>query len=513
MFVIPCFGLLYLIIQYLIYFLTNFHTETKFPLKQDTAKGMVDSIKVAVRLRAPSKREEDLSPIVQVVSGNTVLAKSVDQRGFSRNFHFDHCFSSSNDPEEDQEKLYDSLGREYLLHALDGYNTCIFAYGQTGSGKSHTMNGQPSAPGLIPRLCKDLFEVRDLLAPTKDGITVELNVKCSYLEIYNEQVRDLLAGQDANNSISNCRVRERLDRTTFVEGLQEFTVHTVDEILDLLEQGNEIRVTEATHVNDRSSRSHAIFTIALDQKEISPLGQVLERKSHIKLIDLAGSERASASGSKGERFKEGSKINKSLSSLGRVISMLAKKNKPKLIPYRDSALTWVLKESLGGNSKTCMIACISPCDYEETTSTLRYATIAKSVKTAAHVNSYETSEQKEQMELMKRQLNDLQETLSELKDQKAIQDQMEKIKLTNDFLEQRIKREREQTVEYYDQLVQASTERDQLTQVLLSIAGSIQNSDLSDLAPVIERLQTDSRILGSKIDSDLSFCNKISGLT
>ncbi|CEP65061.1 kinesin family protein LALA0_S20e00188g [Lachancea lanzarotensis] len=457
---------------------------------------MSDSIKVAVRLRKPSNLESDSFLVAHVQSDTSIDIQS-NKKDEHKRFVFDHCATYSDDVETDQEQFYSLLAREYLLHALDGYNTCIFAYGQTGSGKSHTMSGTTLNPGIVPRMCQELFEVRNLYELSDDQVHPQFSIKCSYFEIYNESVRDLLGG-------CRCKVRERADKTTFVEGLKEFDVFEVDQILAYLNQGNSRRVVGATHVNEQSSRSHAIFTIQIEQRETTPLGHILERKSSIKLIDLAGSERANASKTTGEHLKEGSNINRSLSTLGRVISMLAKSKRPILIPYRDAALTWVLKESLGGNSKTCMIACVSPCDYEETMSTIRYATLARSVRTSARLNSHELSDGREQVQVLRSQLEELQKALSQVENHRAIGDKMEKINLTNQFLELRIEREQSLAAKYYDQWIEAADSRDKLMQLMGGIVTSVQGAQVAGTREKMQLLKGRFIEFGSKIEANCS---------
>ncbi|SCV01075.1 LAME_0G13894g1_1 [Lachancea meyersii CBS 8951] len=462
---------------------------------------MSDSIKVAVRLRKPSDTESENFVVARVQLDNYIDIQS-NRKDESKRFKFDYCATYLDDANQDQEQVYNCLAREYLLHALDGYNTCIFAYGQTGSGKSHTMSGCSESPGIVPRMCRELFEVRDLYELSDEQVSPQFSIKCSYFEIYNETVRDLLGE-------CKCKIRERADKTTFVEGLKEFEVFEVSDMLGFFKQGNERRVVGATHVNGQSSRSHAIFTIQIEQRETTPLGHILERKSSIKLIDLAGSERATASKTSGDHLKEGANINKSLSTLGRVISMLAKTKKPLLIPYRDAALTWVLKENLGGNSKTCMIACVSPCDYEETMSTIRYATLARSVKTSAKLNSNELFDGKEQVQVLRSQLEELRKALSQVENQRAIDDKIEKIHLTNQFLEARIEREQKLTTGYYDQWVQAAQSRDRLMQLLAGIVSSVQDTQVSGLREKVKRLKLRSTELGEKIQANYSATRSI----
>nr|CDP25319.1 Putative protein of unknown function [Podospora anserina S mat+] len=273
------------------------------------------------------------------------------------------------------------------------YHTCIFAYGQTGSGKSYTMMGTPSQPGLIPRTCEDLFE--RIHEAQREMPNISYKVKVSYFEVYNEHVRDLLVAPKVDAAATGpyyLKIRESPTEGPYVKDLTEVGVGSLDEILRLMRAGDGNRTVASTRMNDTSSRSHAVFTIMLKQVYHDfETDQTTERSSRIRLVDLAGSERAKSTEATGVRLREGSNINKSLTTLGRVIAALAdpKKNNrggTSVVPYRDSILTWLLKDSLGGNSKTAMIACVSPGDYEETLSTLRYADQAKRIRTRAVVN-------------------------------------------------------------------------------------------------------------------------------
>lgn len=309
-----------------------------------------------------------------------------------KSFIFDNSFWSHDENDEHyagQEDVYNCLGEEFLDHNFEGYHTCIFAYGQTGSGKSYTMMGTPEQPGLIPRTCEDLFErIEDSQSPD-----VSYNVRVSYFEVYNEHVRDLLVPR--TDPPYYLRIRESPSEGPYVKDLTEVTVKNYHDLMKHMRKGDVSRTTASTKMNDTSSRSHAVFTITLKQihHDIAT-DETTERTARIRLVDLAGSERAKSTESTGQRLREGSNINKSLTTLGRVIAALAdpkqgrvgnKKGKD-IVPYRDSILTWLLKDSLGGNSKTAMIACISPTDYEETLSTLRYADQAKHIRTRARVN-------------------------------------------------------------------------------------------------------------------------------
>jgi hypothetical protein len=253
------------------------------------------------------------------------------------------------------------------------------------------MVGPPNDFGIIPRVCKEMFSRIE-----KDSETM-FRVEASMMEIYNEVVRDLFNPTNPSNSKGGLKVRENPISGPYVEGLENCVVHNYDEIHDLMEEGNKMRTIAKTNMNDTSSRAHTIFQLIFTQQRaiVGEMGEttVSERVSRISLIDLAGSERVSKTGATGARLKEGSAINVSLTTLGNVINKLAEMseavNKKKVfVPYRDSTLTWLLKDSLGGNSKTIMIAAISPSDfnYEETLSTLRYANRAKNIQNRARIN-------------------------------------------------------------------------------------------------------------------------------
>lgn len=310
--------------------------------------------------------------------------------GGPKSFAFDRSYWSfdKNAPNfASQDNLFLDLGVPLLDNAFQGYNNCIFAYGQTGSGKSYSMMGYGKEYGVIPRICQDMFErIRTIQQDKNLGCTVEV----SYLEIYNERVRDLLNPSNKGN----LKVREHPSTGPYVEDLAKLVVRSFEEIENLMDEGNKARTVAATNMNETSSRSHAVFTLTLTQKRHdAETSMDTEKVSRISLVDLAGSERANSTGATGARLKEGAEINRSLSTLGRVIAALAdvaagKKKNASMVPYRDSILTWLLKDSLGGNSMTAMIAAISPADinFEETLSTLRYADSAKRIKNHAVVN-------------------------------------------------------------------------------------------------------------------------------
>uniref|UniRef100_A0A8C4HUG8 Kinesin-like protein n=1 Tax=Dicentrarchus labrax TaxID=13489 RepID=A0A8C4HUG8_DICLA len=352
------------------------------------------SVKVAVRVRPFNSREtgRNAKCVIQMQGNTTCISNPKQPKDGAKNFTFDYSYwshTTADDPSfACQRQVYKDIGEEMLLHAFEGYNVCIFAYGQTGAGKSYTMMGkqEPGQEGIIPQLCEDLFQ------RTGENTDPDLtySVEVSYMEIYCERVRDLLNPK----SQGTLRVREHPILGPYVEDLSKLAVTGFCDIRDLMDAGNKARTVAATNMNETSSRSHAVFTIVFTQKRRDQMTSLdTEKVSKISLVDLAGSERADSSGAKGMRLKEGANINKSLTTLGKVISALAemqsnKKRKSDFIPYRDSVLTWLLKENLGGNSRTAMIAALSPADinYEETLSTLRYADRAKQIRCNAVIN-------------------------------------------------------------------------------------------------------------------------------
>ncbi|PWA00493.1 hypothetical protein BB558_003456 [Smittium angustum] len=295
-----------------------------------------------------------------------------------------------------QKHVYETVAKPLLQHAFDGYNICVFAYGQTSSGKTYTMIGkEPTLPneddselGIIPRLCKDVFQYIENSKQLGNNCTTNnTRVEVSYLEIYNEKVFDLL---DPEKKRKTLRIREHPSLGPYVEDLTKAAVSSFNEIHAVLQAGNTQRVTASTRFNNESSRSHAVFTMKLVHNKYDENKNIqVEIESKISLVDLAGSERTSQIGNDTKRFKEGVSINKSLTTLGKVTSALASKelsNKQVFVPYRESSLTWLLKECLGGNSKTVLIATVSPYEYLESSSTLLYAERAKKIVNRAHIN-------------------------------------------------------------------------------------------------------------------------------
>lgn len=362
------------------------------------------NIKVVVRVRPFNGRELDRRAkcVVQMKDAQTILVPPPDAEERLRGskggkssdsqkiFAFDKSYWSFDrqDPHfAGQDNLFNDLGAPLLDNAFQGYNNCIFAYGQTGSGKSYSMMGYGEEAGVIPRICEDMFK---RITQMQKDINLAYTVEVSYLEIYNERVRDLLNP----TTKGNLKVREHPSTGPYVEDLAKLVVRSFQEIQHLMDEGNKARTVAATSMNETSSRSHAVFTLTVTQKRHDvETCMDTEKVAKISLVDLAGSERATSTGATGARLKEGAEINRSLSTLGRVIAALAdlstgKKKNFSMVPYRDSVLTWLLKDSLGGNSMTAMIAAISPADinFEETLSTLRYADSAKRIKNHAVVN-------------------------------------------------------------------------------------------------------------------------------
>ncbi|KAL1430845.1 hypothetical protein MTO96_014705 [Rhipicephalus appendiculatus] len=357
------------------------------------------SVKVAVRARPFNQREIDMksSEIIRMDGNKTCIENlkvspqgGTEELGRERikEFTFDYSYWSVHPSDAHfvtQEQVFNDLGQEVVDNAFEGYNACIFAYGQTGSGKTFTMMGSSDNEGLIPRICQAMYTRMKL--GQNSGTTFRTEV--SYLEIYNEKVKDLLKRESTQH---NLRVREHPKLGPYVQDLSRHLVMDYSDVEELMARGNSHRTTASTAMNDVSSRSHAIFTLNFTQaKFIRDLPS--ETVSKVNLVDLAGSERADSTKATGQRLKEGGHINKSLVTLGTVISALAElstsnSRKRVFIPYRDSVLTWLLRDSLGGNSKTIMIATISPaeCNYGETLSTLRYANRAKNIINKPTIN-------------------------------------------------------------------------------------------------------------------------------
>nr|XP_031294177.1 kinesin-like protein KIF14 [Camelus dromedarius]XP_031294178.1 kinesin-like protein KIF14 [Camelus dromedarius] len=356
------------------------------PLKVENSQ-----VTVAVRVRPFSSRETtERSPQVVFLNGDEV---AVEHPGLRQvySFVYDLAFWSVDKRHPgfaSQTAVYAALAAPLLQQAFQGYNTCLFAYGQTGSGKSYTMMGFSEEPGIIPRFCEDLFAQ----VAKKQTQEVSYHLEMSFFEVYNEKIHDLLICENGQRK-QTLRVREHPTSGPYVEGLSTNVVSSYSDVQVWLELGNKKKATAATGMNDKSSRSHSVLTLVMTQTKTEFVeGEELDHRvrSRVNLVDLAGSERCPMTQTSGERLKEGVSINKSLLTLGKVISALSERahGKRVFIPYRESVLTWLLKESLSGNSKTAMVATVSPAasSVEETLGALRYATQARAIVNVARVN-------------------------------------------------------------------------------------------------------------------------------
>ncbi|XP_028663609.2 kinesin-like protein KIF17 [Erpetoichthys calabaricus] len=339
-----------------------------------------ESVKVIVRCRPLNEREKSLNCKIVVSMDSARCQCFIQKPGASGEPPKQFTFDGTYFVEDQTEQMYNEVAYPLVEGVTQGYNGTIFAYGQTGSGKSFTMQGIPSPSsqrGVIPRAFEHIFESIQCAENTK------FLVRASYLEIYNEEIRDLL-GQDTKQKLE---LKEHPEQGVYVRGLSLHTVHSVRECEVIMEQGWKNRSVGYTLMNKDSSRSHSIFTVHLEICSTDPSGKDHLRAGKLNLVDLAGSERQSKTGATGERLREATKINLSLSALGNVISALVDGHS-RHVPYRDSKLTRLLQDSLGGNTRTLMVGCLSPADnnYEESLSTLRYANRAKSIQNKPRVN-------------------------------------------------------------------------------------------------------------------------------
>ncbi|XP_010008683.1 PREDICTED: kinesin-like protein KIF27, partial [Nestor notabilis] len=361
-------------------------------------------VKVAVRIRPLLSKE--------VLHNHQVCVRLVPNTqqiiiGKDRVFTFDFVFGKNST----QEEVYTVCIKPLLVSLTEGYNATVFAYGQTGSGKTYTIGGGHIASvaedekGIIPRAIQELFQ------HISENRNIDFHVKVSYIEVYKEELRDLL---DLETSVKELHIREDEKGNTVIVGAKEFQVECADEVMTLLESGNAARHTGTTQMNEHSSRSHAIFTISICQKRSVESqkntdaaqnsswksAEMIASKFHF--VDLAGSERVTKTGNTGERFKESIQINSGLLALGNVISALGDpKRKSVHVPYRDAKITRILKDSLGGNARTVMITCISPSssDFDESLNSLKYANRAKNIRNKPVVNYNPDQDRIDEMEL------------------------------------------------------------------------------------------------------------------
>ena len=352
------------------------------------------NVLVAVRVRPVLKHDVVRKSCVRVLDSKVIVildpAHTSDKqdilranRSREKQYAFDYAF----EPGSSQEATYHHTTK-FLIHGvLDGFSATVFAYGQTGSGKTHTMIGTQENPGIMVRVMSDLFK-HSVSQASKLGLGVYFKVTASFLEVYNENIRDLLAAPGSSMD-DYLDLREDPIKGPVVAGITEVEVHTSGEIMQLLHQGNAKRSQAATAANEVSSRSHAVLQVTVESRDRAPGVVDSIKVGKLSLIDLAGSERAANTQNRGARLTEGANINRSLLALGNCINALGEKgNKGNFVPYRDSKLTRLLKDSLGGNCRTVMIANISPAEssFEETLNTLKYANRAKNIKTQVKRN-------------------------------------------------------------------------------------------------------------------------------
>ncbi|WCJ27531.1 phragmoplast-associated kinesin-related protein putative [Euphorbia peplus] len=379
----------------------------KRKLAMETLPDASDSgVKVVVRMRPVSKEEDGGEMILQKTSGDSL---SINGQAFT--------FDSVADTQATQVDIFGMVGVPLVENCLAGFNSSVFAYGQTGSGKTYTMWGPANAlleenltsdkQGLTPRVFQRLFDRINEEQIKHADKQLKYQCRCSFLEIYNEQITDLL-----DPSQRNLQIREDVKSGVYVENLREDYVFTMKDVTQLLIKGLSNRRIGATSINADSSRSHSVFTCVVECRRKSTADGISSLKtSRINLVDLAGSERQKLTGAAGERLKEAGNINRSLSQLGNLINILAEvsqSGKQRHIPYRDSKLTFLLQESLGGNAKLAMVCAVSPAQSckNETFSTLRFAQRAKAIKNKAVVN-----------EEMEDDVNHLREVIRQLRDE------------------------------------------------------------------------------------------------
>ncbi|KAH6765604.1 P-loop containing nucleoside triphosphate hydrolases superfamily protein [Perilla frutescens var. hirtella] len=364
--------------------------EGSFNGKQDKDKGV--NVQVIVRCRPLSDEEARIhTPVVISCNENkreVCAVQNIANKQIDRTFLFDKVFG----PSSQQKDLYEQAVCPIVFEVLEGYNCTIFAYGQTGTGKTYTMEGgsrkkngeYPSDAGVIPRAVRQIFDILE-------AQHAEYSMKVTFLELYNEEITDLLAPEETSKfpedkSKKPIALMEDGKGGVFVRGLEEEIVTTANEIYKILEKGSAKRRTAETLLNKQSSRSHSIFSITIHIKECTPEGEEMIKCGKLNLVDLAGSENISRSGAREGRAREAGEINKSLLTLGRTINALVEHSGH--VPYRDSKLTRLLRDSLGGKTKTCIIATVSPSILclEETLSTLDYAHRAKNIKNKPEIN-------------------------------------------------------------------------------------------------------------------------------
>ncbi|KAK1174946.1 centromere-associated protein E-like [Acipenser oxyrinchus oxyrinchus] len=403
------------------------------------------AVKVCVRVRPLIQREKNA---IQDAEEAVPLYWKTDKHAVcqvdgTKSFNFDRVFNT----DETTDKVYQDVAQPLVVSAVNGYNGTIFAYGQTSSGKTFTMMGSQSSLGVIPLAIQDIFKTIDA-TPNREFL-----LRVSYMEIYNETVTDLLCDSRKKKPLE---IREDMNRTVYVADLSEEVVVTAKQVLEWIKKGEKNRHYGETKMNERSSRSHTIFRMILESREKSEPsngenvdGAVMV--SHLNLVDLAGSERASQTGAAGLRLKEGCNINRSLFVIGQVIKKLSDGHAGGFINYRDSKLTRILQNSLGGNAKTVIICTITPATIEETLSTLQFASTAKHMKNDPHVN--EVLDDEALMKRYRNEIVDLKKRLEEVFSETRAQ-ATEKIELAQLLLEkEQLQREQEDRIKNLTKMI------------------------------------------------------------
>mmetsp|Transcript_20277 Transcript_20277/g.63543 ORF Transcript_20277/g.63543 Transcript_20277/m.63543 type:complete len:869 (+) Transcript_20277:56-2662(+) len=420
---------------------------------------MAESVVVGVRVRPFNEREKGLNAELCIdMDGPTTTIRNLKcGEGVPTSFTFDESFWSHDGFEDDgtgynkgapgsryadQAYVFETFGARVLNNAWEGFHCCLFAYGQTGSGKSYSMVGYGKNKGIVPISCEEIF--RRIDANTNPNKQYEVGV--SVVEIYNELVQDLLVAPE-DRPKKGLDIRESKLLGIYIDGVQKRLVDSYPAIESTINESTENRTVGSTLMNATSSRAHTVTTIEFKQVEKVPGASDTTKVSMINLVDLAGSEKAGQTGATGDRLKEGAAINKSLSALGNVIEKLAQKSSGKknvIIPYRDSKLTRLLQNALGGSSKTIMICALSPAssNYEETLSTLRYADRAKRIKNTAVVNENPQErlmrELREENLKLKEFMENVKDTLGE-QDAAALNERVKEIKAAEEVLKEQQK--------------------------------------------------------------------------
>lgn len=448
-------------------------------------------VRVALRCRplVPKETSEGCQSCLSFVPGEPQVVVGSD-KVFSYDFVFD--------PTVEQEEVFNTAVAPLVRGIFKGYNATVIAYGQTGSGKTYSMGGAYTASqehdpsvGIIPRVIKLLFQEKER---RQDW---EFVLKVSYLEIYNEDILDLLSpSRERSSQIS---IREDPKEGIKIIGLTEKSVAHAQDTVSCLEQGNNSRTVASTAMNSQSSRSHAIFTICIDQKKKSDKNSSFHSKLH--LVDLAGSERQKKTKAEGDRLKEGININRGLLCLGNVISALGDENKKGgFVPYRDSKLTRLLQDSLGGNSHTLMIACVSPADsnLEETLSTLRYADRARKIKNkpivnvdpqAAELHHLKQQVQQLQVLLLQAHGGTLPVSINSMAPSENLQSLMEKnqsLMEENEKLSRGLSEAAGQTAQMLERIILTEQENEKMNAKLEQLQHAVCKLDLQKLVETVE---------------------------